>query len=166
MQYWCCFVHLHASKIAVATVFMSLGGFWLQFPGHRVCFVFRMDQISGPGRERRNVFLLVFPVLPAWYAASSPAMHYSSWRDWEQSYCEPCVPDLDRSKEQRLHLHTNPMAWAPLRWSSMKFWCSNEWFEFKKQFLSSRGAFPTQWLLHNMQGRREGALDPPEILEN
>lgn len=43
-------------KCAAATIFMSPGGFWLPFPGHRVCFVFWMDHIAEPGRERRNAF--------------------------------------------------------------------------------------------------------------
>lgn len=113
-------------KYAAATIFMSPGGFWLQFPGHRVCFVFWMDHIAGPGRERRNIFSLFSLVLPDWYAASSPAVPYSSWQDWEQSGCEPRVPDLDSSKEQRLHLHGSSMSWVSLRWSSKTFWCSNE----------------------------------------
>lgn len=85
---------------------MSLGGFWLQFPlGHRECYEFWTDHISGPGRERRNVFLPFPLVLPDWYAACSPAVPYSSWRDWEQCRCEPWVPDPNSLKEQKLHLH-------------------------------------------------------------
>lgn len=62
-------------------IFMSLGGFWLQFPGHRMCFVFWTGPIAGPGRQRRNIFPLFSLEQPDWYAASSPAVPYSSWEE-------------------------------------------------------------------------------------
>lgn len=58
---------------------MSLGGFWLQFPGLRMCFAFWMGPISGPERGIRNLFPLFSLEQPDWYAASSPAVPYSSW---------------------------------------------------------------------------------------
>lgn len=143
-------------KCAATMIFVSLGGFRLQFPEHRMFFVFWMGPIAGPGRERRNIFPL-FPLeQPDWYAARSlllsPTLH---GRDWEQSCCSPCVPDPASPKEQRLQLHASSMSWVSLSWSSMNFWCSGESFYFKEQLSSTVGSFPAHWLLHSSQRRKE-----------